>query len=291
MPKRMGVYTWAARRVRRRMPMQLSRSMNRLSRYQTLRNVRRLRRISRFGLYGVGAAAAIGGAALAYRYARRRIGHKKNKSNSKRQLIKQDPVAQPSDTLNQNILTNLGSAATLSRNTRETDSVNIAGWKICLNFRNNSDQPLYVNVAVVSPKDQLTASIPTSDFFRSDASQRGINFDDAGLNALQKHCMAINTDLYNILWHKRFKLAGQYDSSPGPDPSHFSSGYPSYMTMEKFVPLKRQLTFDNTASQAADDTVWLVMWHNHQHDGTGITPASNLVVGKYITTFFRESRR
>lgn len=246
-------------------------------------------RYLRYGLYG---AAAIGGAALAYKLARRRIGHRKNKSNSKRYLIKQDPTAQPSDTLNQNTLTSIGAAATLNKNARETDAVNIAGFKICLNFRNNSDQPLYVNVAVISPKDQVAAAIPVGDFFRADGlNTRGISFADSSLNALQKHCMPINTDLYHILWHKRFKLAGQYDSSPGPDPSHFSSGYPSYMTMEKFVPLRRQITFDNTSSTSSDDVCYLIMWHNHQHDGTGITPASNLVVGKYITTYFRESRR
>ena len=147
-------------------------------------------------------------------------------------------------------------------NERSRGIINLRGIKICIEFmkafvgaiappaplgeESNFSNVVYVNVALISPTDNKTIStIPTEDLFRSNGPERAASFQQLQDHGIRLHCTPINSDMYHVWMHKRFRLYGD-TSSPG-----------VHHTVMKYVPINRQIRFDvNTPS----DKFFLVYW-------------------------------
>lgn len=248
-----------------------------------------LGRYARFGRY----ARGFGRAAIAYEAAswllrnRKRIGEAPGRGNAKRKTVIDENITnKDTRTLYVYSLTDIDQGTNIDN--RERRLANLRGWKICMEIKNKRDLPLYVNIAVLSPKSgTVTAGVSVEDFFRaSSGSDRARDFDVA-LNGLEFHCLPINTDRYVILKHKRTRLVA---SAAGGDTVALN-GY-SYMNLDWYIPLKRQIRYDgSTGDKIESGECFLVYWF----DGFGANAATTAVVNSAQVTsravaFFRDTR-
>lgn len=140
---------------------------------------------------------------------------------------------------------------------RERDIVNLRGFKICISLKNQDNTPVYYNLALVSFKGNVCATsqnqIETTNFFRDHSNSRGQDFS-TGLTALEFHCLPINTDLYNVITHKRYRIAGRTNSS------EFSNHTASYKNIDFYQKIKRQIRFANSDQESSNNKVFFVEW-------------------------------
>lgn len=167
---------------------------------------------------------------------------------------------------------------------RERDQTVISGFKLCMEVQNsNASDGMYLNVAVVAPKD--ASGINNDDFFRAQSGNtRVANFDPAVLSANELHCFAINSDKYFVLKHKRMKLAQSDVNSLGKDRTN----------VDFYMKIGRQFAYDGIAQTPRED-IFLVYWTSHfgRNPGTSAAGGDNDVTETFnrsvrMTTFFAE---
>lgn len=258
------------------------------------RSVRRSRR-KRAMRNAVGTAFAGGTLAVPALRARRQIGNRVRSSNCKRfQILQVGFGAYSKATLNQTNLTALGALSATQMNRRSRNLVNLRGFFIQAEMRNKVETPLYVNIAIISPKDG--DSIIDADFFRpNNSDKRGLSFTDARINgSLFMHETPINPDKYTILMHHRFMLAGENDSGPPTATltlSYASSGY-SWKRYTKYVKVNRQIRFtENTSLTPESGNCFLVYWANPMGLDNLVpeVPADTIDIGWRVITYFRDT--
>lgn len=168
-------------------------------------------------------------------------------------------------------------------NERERDIVNVRGFKVCMELNNVTSKPMYVNMAMICPKNSSAPSV--INFFRDSGLKRAKNFDD-NLTSLELHCLPINTDLYTVLRHKRMILA------PGDTPTDTATlTGRSYTNVDWYVPLKRQMRYASTSALNSADRVYLVYWCDLYATGINIPGTLNaLQAAERHITYFREPK-
>lgn len=223
--------------------------------------------------------------------ARRSIGENIGSSSAKNRIIVNDNAFEPraTRTLYFNNLTLIPHEAG-ERNQRERNIVNVRGFKLCMAMHNFAIKPLYVNVAVLSPKNQ--GGITPENFFRSNEQERGTDFVD-GLPALSFHCLNINTDKFYILKHKRYVLNPRR-SANGNENNVFNNGdRKNYKNIQWYVKLKRQIRYDRTDTDSPiDGACYLVYWCDlYDNPGNSVATSDQLRVMQRHVTYFRESKQ
>lgn len=216
---------------------------------------------------------------------RRKIGHRPNQGNTKRRAFNTTQVLGSSDrTLQTRNLCNIEFGDNVDE--RQRNMINIRGFKICMEFKNNLIEPIYVNVAILHNKDSTDGEPTNTDFFRASGSNRGIDFGNAALTGLDYHCRNINTDKHVILMHRRYKLtdkstSGTFEANQGN----------SYMTMQRYIPLKRQIRFDGNADTVPNGSVYLCWWVSTWGSPAGAAPTAAAYDVTYrYTTYYKETR-
>jgi len=121
-----------------------------------------------------------------------------------------------------------------------------------MQIRNNTTEALCVNIAVIHPKD--VQDVNNAKFFRGYASSRSQDFD-LTLTSNEFSCLPINSDIYDILVHHRMML----DPSNGGSKDQSTNGK-NYGSWMKWIPLKRQLRYDQAASVAETGNTYVVWW-------------------------------
>lgn len=140
---------------------------------------------------------------------------------------------------------------------RQRNVINFRGIKFCLYLKRRAINPtidvqrIFVNIAVISPKAGVESSstLSTTNFFRGTDNTRSKNFDGTTLQPLEFRCLPINTDLYNIHFHKRMiiKPISNEDYEP--------------MSLQEFyMPLKRQIRYDGNSNFPEGKNMYAVMW-------------------------------
>lgn len=173
-------------------------------------------------------------------------------------------------------------------NNRLRDIVQFVGVKICMSFLLNSSantplgQHTFINVAVVSPKDQQLAgndAIPNEKFFRGNGSGRGQDFGTA-LTAMELRCNPINTDRYVV--HKHFKKTLKpFSSTEGSNATLF----------EFYVPVNRQIRYESSAADPDGANMYVVYWADFQDKPAGSpTITGNINHQMKIIQYFKEPR-
>lgn len=222
--------------------------------------------------------------------ARLGIGERIGSSNSKRVVALRSGGADNFDTrtLYSDNLTTVDHLNLDARNVRQREVVNCRGFKICMSARNSAKAPLYWNVAVLSPKN--AGSITAANFFRSDGESRARDFD-LTLNSLEFHCLPINTDKFYILKHKRYRLAPEPANS-GTSGLYTQSQGKNYVNVDWYVPLKRQLRYDDPESTSPiDGATYLVHWCDtfNVAENSGTAASAMQITSRHIM-YFREPR-
>lgn len=257
------------------------------SAYNNRRAIIRARRYVRTGTtYVRSIARAKIIAAKRQKFSTKNVGHEPGVSTGKTYESVNVPSADKSTrTLYSTALCNIPKGD--ERNQREKTVVNIRGFKLCLEVKNLTQEPMYVNIAVISPKAAAdAAAIPGPEFFRAEdnADRRGTNFVN-GLSSSEFHCLPINTDLYTILKHQRLMLIPGSET----DPTTNSAEGKSYEAINMWIPLRRQLRYDAPNSAPTDGQVFLVYWFTKFGEPGGVTPTTNAVkFTERVVTYFRD---
>lgn len=222
------------------------------------------------------------------KYRRRtNIGHPVGSGTAKRHEITNTYGFVNSRELNFQDLTDIDKTTALAINERNRNITNIRGFRICYEIANKREKPLIFHLAVVHDKrsNDATVTVTTNDFFRGWNTTRAVDFGIA-LGSMEMNCNPLNTERFTILKHKRIHLSvtqgatGTY--------TKFVAGNANYRMGKMWVPLKRQIRYEDNAAQSK---VWLLWWC----DEFDTQPASPIVsdamdFNRHIITYFREPK-
>jgi len=167
-------------------------------------------------------------------------------------------------------------------NERNRDILNFRGVKICCNFINESlGVNLFVNYCIISPKSGI--DVDEQDFFRSHVANRGVDFNSPNLTSMDYHCRNINSDRYNIITHKRLKLASQNAS--------LQNGSLRYSyAVQRYVKIQRQLRYNNLSDELGEKCttpIFFVWWYDAEGLGTEADQVEVLNTDLRLMAYFR----
>lgn len=235
--------------------------------------------------------ASTAGAYIADRYYKSNVsllgGEMRNKGTAKRTVLEDGSasVSRSSRLLYTERLVQIprtdGTTVQEEINARQRDICYVAGAKICFQFCNENvgvADVAEVNMALLTPRCGNTVS--GTDFFRSSELERSRDFDST-LSSMEFNCLPINSDEYNVIWRKRFKVLPQVAQSNG-----------KWMkSVKMYIPIKRQFRFDNNATTTDCPSPFIVYWVDKQcSDGGTISAPSVVRLTKRIVTYFREPK-
>lgn len=233
---------------------------------------KRVRYAMRYGPHAIRAGRKIWGMYRKWKKKRapkstRRIGERVGSSSAKRSVqLLQALTNRQTRTLYQTRLTQIPFGNNV--NERERNVVNVRGFTLCMHFRNDLNVPLYLNVAVVSRKDEGDAAPVVNDFFRGFDNQRATDFGN-GLLPLEFHCSPINSDKYHIIRHKRYTI------DPLPGGLTYTSEHRNWRNLNWYIPFKRQLRWDQNAdNNPIDGNCFLVYWCDQVSAAAGSAPVA-----------------
>lgn len=177
-----------------------------------------------------------------------------------------------------------------SESYRERQIINCSGLRVCTEFQNYKSasilEGLYLNVAVVSPKESVCAdSDLTVDFFGGQgglANARSRDFNTT-LTSNEFRCLPINTDKWVVLKHERKLLA----------PAALATDYNTYTTnMDWYIKINRQLQFQaNPEVPDPVNPVYLVWWADQVFEEAGAAGQANAFrYGIRTIIYFRDPK-
>lgn len=209
-------------------------------------------------------------------------------ASSKRTVIDRSTGPVNYSDVTQNLLVNLSDISHTTSNSidgRQRNIVNVRGWKICMEIVNTSSAPLYVNVAIVVPKQSVGVS--TSGFFRDSTSSRAIDFDATQLTGMEFHCLPINTDKYYVLHHRRYRLA----SSDSATNVYKEGNSKNFLNLDFYKKFNRQIRYeDNSDITAEAGRPYLLHWASNWGTGTGEVAVTSYSSSHRIIAYFREPK-
>jgi hypothetical protein len=178
----------------------------------------------------------------------------------------------------------LNTSPTESINSRERQLVNLKGFKICLEVKNESSSPMYWNWAIIAPRE-AGASIVNADFFRGNGLSRTQDFS-TDLTGNQLHCLPINTDKYTILQHQRHLL--NTGSLSGDDGFSDYAGS-NFKRFNKYIPINRQLRYKTGSNFPTDGSIWMVHWASFfMEEGAAPSQQNAYKISEEVVTYFKE---
>lgn len=164
-------------------------------------------------------------------------------------------------------------------NTRERDIINLSGVRLRMSFKNTISKPLYLNMCLLSPKENSTysnaATWETAPLFRNlGGAQRTVQFNDITLNGIARHTFPLNTDRFAVLWHFRTQMGATGGNTVG-GYSTGAGGPRSYRTLSRYIKLKRGVRYLSDLPNQAENPVWLLIWCNEIDEVAGFGSTVN----------------
>lgn len=174
----------------------------------------------------------------------------------------------------------LGSAG-VERNDRQTDEVNLRGFRLYAYVRAGKANELNVfNMAVVSPISPKaitdSGSFSLTDFFRGMGTERGTDFSNS--SSVSRSHYPLNTDRWAVLWRKQYYL-------------HRNGRDREWRVIKKYWKINREYRFeDRSATVPAGNNLFLVVWPTDMDGSTEIgTQGNTLTFTMRLITVFKET--
>lgn len=165
-------------------------------------------------------------------------------------------------------LTLINQTATNIQNTRTGQVCNLYGVRLNMIFRNALQFNCCYNIAIVTLKPSCDFEV--ANFFRSDSTTRGLNFDVSRSGNEMRH-LPINSDKYNVLYRKKGII------NRGDAVDYYSKDNKNWIVWDKYIKIKRQVEFTDTLDTSCRDKMILCFWFDWlmATPGNGPSPMGN----------------
>lgn len=184
-----------------------------------------------------------------------KIGHRPGTSGAKKdQQLNPEKVTYNDCTLYYNEITDIDKTTTNAINGRQGNACFLSGTKLHMRLYNNqADVPIKIHFAVVSPVGSKI--ITTSGWFRDYLTSRDkdltttldeIEYDDP-----------INSDKFITHWRTSFTLGPRNNPTVN---TAYHVGAPSFLEYSKYIPIKRNIRFNDDTDEECESPVFFVWW-------------------------------
>lgn len=215
-----------------------------------------------------------------------KVGEDVGQANAQRAMtVESGPTARSTRTLYAFNMTDIArqddvsSAQGFNLDRRARDLINLIGFKVCFYVRNTNEKPVYMNLAILCPKDDQ--DVDTVDFFRSNKTGRSTDFDTS-LSCLQFHCNPVNSDKYTILRHIRRTI---HPSEEG----GFNYMKPNWNLEDFWVPVNRQMRYKSNLPQSAINRIELVYWFDTTEAAGGSEALTMGTTNYHTVAYFKDT--
>lgn len=189
---------------------------------------------------------------------------------------------------------------------RVADRIRLIGMRMQLYWRSGIVQPLWMNMAVICPRNTLvggrwvTNVTPTPQescdaFFAGSNNAASIDFSTA-LSPFFFHYQGINNNAFKILFHKRWILHGR--SLPANNSYNTASldnwvnnAYPNSQTRKVWIPINRTISYDDSPEDSfrtEDTPVYWCFWCDTPEGGPGSPAIECGKIGYKTDIFWKE---
>lgn len=179
---------------------------------------------------------------------------------------------------------------------RQRQTIIISGFSLKWCFINRAVEPMFMNIAVVNPKNQNTPTMSTDGFFRDYNLSRDVNFSTS-LSGLELHSLPISTDKFRVLAHKRFVIPAtstliSKQKTPG-DPIETTeanaSGLPNIHCGKLWVPLRKGIKFNDDSDDNCESKCFAVFWFDTVSAPKTATAQNDKILGAvHAVTYWTE---
>lgn len=198
-------------------------------------------------------------------------------------------------TLYTHLLTNIGTGSSAHARTRT--SIKIVGIKLRLFVINENGVAagsptgniLWMNMAIVSPKDSNTTPDEDDFFTRDEGTFRGQAFTDyANMSGLDYATKNINTAKFVVRWHHRFTLGASANAGT----SEFGECVMlPYKKLSRWVPINRTFAYNDAQGNTCMDNMYLIHWAtgpNDAHNNPPVGGGEGYRMTGRVMTFFHD---
>lgn len=264
-----------------------------------------MRAYSNYGPYALRAGRMIGRAARAYLNRRKRavprgvakprkrarVGQRVGTGASKRTEVIKDNTARRTYELYPVELTKIeGESAIYEIDKRQRPLINLRGIKLCMETINNTNNMLYMNLALISYRCPTPVTEIPLKFFRSTptadpgGTERSIDFDNNTLTGMDHHCRPINNDIRTVHFHYRYKLG------PNGDGVTTRSQKTNTLLLQKYIPIKRQVRYNDGDPLSCSTPIFLTYWFSEPGDAEPVVQRTNAAnVDIRCLTYFKDT--
>lgn len=159
-----------------------------------------------------------------------------------------------------------------------------------MELKNNSNSPLYVHIAYVTPKTDYHHEDSANyawvkEFWRGYDTNRGLDFSD-NIQALEFQNNKLNPDKFIILKHMKLKI-GTAGGSNFTDPNNSN-----HRNIKMWIPLRRQLRFENHNFGAPiDGAIYQIVYCDSYGGSTAAVPTADVLnMAKRHICYFKEPK-
>lgn len=219
---------------------------------------------------------------IKYRQARRQVGQRiTRRTTCKKRLVTQNQnVDRFNKILYFSLLTQVEKGDDIDN--RQRNLINLSGFNINMQVRNNRNLPCWFNVAVIHDKTDSEAALDNVGFFRGYEDQRGLDFSTALLPS--SYQWAINDDKYAVLFRKTYRLGMANNST-----NYQEERTNSYREIKLWVPCKRQLRFNADSDVIpTQGRVYFVYWGVGWSDDPTTNVADSFITNLTTRMFWRD---
>jgi len=158
-------------------------------------------------------------------------------------------------------------------NQRTRDTCVISGIKLNLAFQNLEDTRLFINWAVIHPKQGQVIDPNQGEFFRDYTDVRAWDANSGAKTGLSWTVAQINADDYVILKKGKFMLIPATSTSVNPAVAFNSKD--AEKSISCWCKLGRSFTFTNDAVPVPNDPIYFVCWAASPNGATGTNVGVN----------------
>jgi len=221
--------------------------------------------------------------------ARRMVGNPRNYSVSKttESVTPGTSVNNPRNAVSATALISIGGTSNNSINDRQRDTCVVSGIMLHIAFKNDHTTRLWINWAVVHPKQGQAPGPSATDLFRDYTNQRAFDATSINKTGLTWSVAQINTDEYVVMKRGKFMLTPVQTATAATQ--SFNYGAP-VKDVQCYIKVGRQFYFDDGES-TPQDQIYLLVWCSDSNEQAGNALGTGISYRRRAVVYFREPRQ